>query len=225
MNNWEKYSLRVNDWDNLLKIKFRENCLPNGIFCDIGACEGIFTKFFMDMAKEGFVYAFELSPHNYDSIKHLSRNNCLIENMAICNACGKVQYYSNRNSSADAGCNIVGVDTAYRAIPFAGEVESTTLDSYFYKNKPNYIKIDVEGAELEVLKGGIETISNADFIVIECHFQKMWKDIYDFLCENGLKFRNIVDDVDVFYDETGKTPVVAGMHSNGMPYQMYMKKE
>jgi hypothetical protein len=36
MTVWEKYSINVNDWDSLLKIKFEENA-SSGNFCDVGA--------------------------------------------------------------------------------------------------------------------------------------------------------------------------------------------
>ena len=47
------------------------------------------------------------------------------------------------------------------------QVELRTLDSYKYK--PDFIKIDVEGFELDVIDGGIETImSYKPLILVEC---------------------------------------------------------
>ncbi len=45
MNVWQRYNIQVNDWDSLLINKFIENTKP-GIFCDVGACNGVFTTLF-----------------------------------------------------------------------------------------------------------------------------------------------------------------------------------
>jgi FkbM family methyltransferase len=34
--------------------------------------------------------------------------------------------------------------------------------------KPNFIKIDTQGSELDILRGGIQTLRDADFVFIEC---------------------------------------------------------
>jgi len=35
MTAWNKYNIEVNDWDNLLKIKFNENIKTEGKYCDV----------------------------------------------------------------------------------------------------------------------------------------------------------------------------------------------
>ena len=48
-------------------------------------------------------------------------------------------------------------------------VPVTTIDAYCEKNniKPNGIKIDVEGYEMEVLKGANKTLQNVKYLMIE----------------------------------------------------------
>ena len=76
MDAWEKYNISVDDWDTLLKIKFKENTFTGGKYCDVGACNGVFTSFFKSLTGDkGFVYAFELNPYNSQSIKYLESNN------------------------------------------------------------------------------------------------------------------------------------------------------
>lgn len=43
MSVWQKYNIQVNDWDSLLINKFIENT-KSGVFCDVGACNGLFTS-------------------------------------------------------------------------------------------------------------------------------------------------------------------------------------
>lgn len=221
MDAWEKYGIQVNDWDKLVSIKFQENTQKGGIFCDVGACNGVITNFFKQLAgNEGFIYSFELNPFNYEAIKYLQSDNCIIENLGISDSSGFVDIYGDSTSSGNHVSNILGHDTAYRKMNVIGNVKSVTLDEYFKDKVVDYIKIDVEGAELRVIKGGINTLKKCKFAVIECHFGSDWLDILNLLKNNGLDFRNIVDDLPIYYGETTPRP---GIGENGMPYQIYVR--
>jgi len=55
-------------------------------------------------------------------------------------------------------------------------VETTTLDDEFNdSNFPHFIKIDTEGAELDILKGGEKTLQNVMGLVIEVYFTDLHK--------------------------------------------------
>lgn len=221
MNVWEKYNIEINDWDKLVSIKFQENTNTGGIFCDVGACKGVITSLFKSLAgHSGMVYSFELNPYNYESIKFLKSDNCIIENLAVSDINGILEIYSDNTNSGNHTSNIIGYDTSYRKMNKIGTVKSIQLDEYFAGKKVDYLKVDVEGAELKVLKGAIETIKNCKYAIIECHFENQWQEINNFLKSNNLIFRNLVDDEEVFFGETQPVP---GRGRNGNPYQMYIK--
>jgi len=65
-----------------------------------------------------------------------------------------------------------------------GQVESTTIDHEFdEKNFPYFIKLDTEGSELEILKGGNRVLDSVLGLEIECSFNQ--------LRENQPKFEEI----------------------------------
>lgn len=219
MDAWIKYNIPVDDWDSLLKIKFRENTQPGGVYCDVGACNGVITSFFKDLSGEnGFVYSFELNSYNYESIKFLESKNCIVENIAISDSKGQVDIYSDGFHNGNHISNIIGHDTSYRKMDSIGTIESISLDEYFKDRSLDYLKIDVEGAELKVIKGALETFRKSKYVIIECHLKKDWEEIYNLLKSNNLDFKNLVDDVPIFYGETVQK---SGISDNGMPYQIY----
>jgi FkbM family methyltransferase len=70
----------------------------------------------------------------------------------------------------------------------------TTLDSLVAQspfNKPDFIKIDTQGYELEILKGGEKTLSSAEFVLLEVSFLDIYKnaplvaDVLNFMEEKG----------------------------------------
>lgn len=72
-------------------------------------------------------------------------------------------------------------------------VEMKTLDSLNIDGLYNFINIDVQGYELEVFKGGVNTLNNIDYIMTEVNRDEVYKDcakiedIIDFLTPYGFK--------------------------------------
>ena len=53
-------------------------------------------------------------------------------------------------------------------------LKTSTLDSYKLPKKYNFINIDVQGAELHVLKGALETLKNIDFLYVEVNIHEVY---------------------------------------------------
>jgi FkbM family methyltransferase len=84
------------------------------------------------------------------------------------------------------GSSIMKETDGESANGYPRKVESITLDSLLEKyNKiegPYLIKIDVQGAELEVLKGAEKTLKSTDYILMEISFFRFFKSSPQF-CE------------------------------------------
>jgi FkbM family methyltransferase len=70
------------------------------------------------------------------------------------------------------------------------EVEVSVLDDYDLENA-NFINMDVQGYELEVLKGGKKTLKNVDYVYCEVNRGEMY--------ENNA----MIDDIDEYLGEYG----------------------
>ena len=61
--------------------------------------------------------------------------------------------------------------------PTVEEVEMVKLDKYFEEtSKFNFINMDVQGYELEVLKGGSETLKHVDYVYCEVNRDEVYED-------------------------------------------------
>jgi len=130
---------------------FEREIKPNSVFFDIGANVGYFSLLAAKLSKpKGHVYAFEPLPRNIKFIhKHIALNH-LAKYISVIEAA-----VSDKNGSAHFD---LGASTAMGHISYQGqlEVQLVSLDELYSKDQipaPDYIKVDVEGAEYEVLNG------------------------------------------------------------------------
>lgn len=130
---------------------FEREIKPNSVFFDIGANVGYFSLLAAKLSEpKGRVYAFEPLPRNIKFIrKHIALNH-LAERISVIEAA-----VSDKSGSAHFD---PGASTAMGHIASKGqlEVQLVSLDDLYSKGQlpvPDYMKVDVEGAEYEVLNG------------------------------------------------------------------------
>jgi FkbM family methyltransferase len=118
---------------------------------DVGASNGYYTLLLARLVgPRGLVYAFEPLPRAFRVLrKNISINgyeNVILENKAASEANGMARFYvSSRSYGRSSLC------AQFEPMDII-EVETARLDSYSLKNV-DLVKIDVEGAEVSVLRG------------------------------------------------------------------------
>jgi|TARA_B110000114_G_scaffold177527_1_gene209427 FkbM family methyltransferase len=150
------------------------SAIKTGDTCwDIGANLGLYTKALSELVgKNGFVRAFEPHPKTFNNLKKIIKNvNTEIHNIGFGDSKEKVRF----SDLEDHTINSI-VDTSYTGTYL--EVEITTIDKVIVEKNweaPNIIKIDVEGFELDIVKGMSSTLYNKNlrFILIEIHHKIM----------------------------------------------------
>lgn len=129
----------------------------NDIALDIGANIGIYTRYLSKNFKK--VESFEPIEKAYEYIEALHLPNLTLHKLALSNKAGR----NTINVPIKGGTFRFGNSSIENFIYDKYEnihklsINSELLDSYNYK-KIDFIKIDVEGHELNVLKGGEKTI-------------------------------------------------------------------
>jgi len=188
------------DSNDLKTIEFISNIIKeNDLLVDVGANNGEYTDFFKNkLNSTGKIYCIELSPATYNNLvnKFNGDENIIVLNNAICDKNEPIMFYEGSTSQTN---NIIGHDMNFRPNKENGMVNGLRLDTLL-NDVPiiNLVKIDVEGAELLVLKGMEGVIDKIKHIVLECHLDEDWEEIRDLiLVKYKLSCHNILTNEEI----------------------------
>jgi FkbM family methyltransferase len=182
-NNKDDFQIMTFHEDDILEHKF--NPKEGDIVIDVGAHIGPYTlKASSLVGINGRVLAIEADPSNYDILnRNINLNkitNVTAVNYAAYSKEEKIKLYlpnkeEEEKELSHTKYNTIMQDRAHNETKFV-EVQANTLDYLLQSNgikheKVNWIKIDVEGAEFEVLKGAKDILSKSynTSLLIEIH--------------------------------------------------------
>jgi len=178
---------------------------PGMVVLDIGAHNGFYTMLAArKVGKSGQVIAFEPSPRERQRLLRHLRMNRLLANVVVC-------YLAlDRSKGEDTLFVVEGRDTGCNSLrpPMVDEsvktmrVQKTSLDNFLGEGmvlKVDFIKMDVEGAELNVLEGATELLSRRPRPVILAELADTrssgWGHpacaVYDLLVERGFQWFSV----------------------------------
>jgi len=181
---------------------------------DVGANKGQFSAMLRILYPDAFIYSFEPLQAPFNRFSRTFKNDTRIRlyNYAIGSSNGeKVMHISKREDSS----SLLPI-TEIQSQKFPGteeiiqqEIKVSRLNNLIKIediNKPCLMKIDVQGYELEVLKGSLEFLPIIDYIYAECSFvelyegQSLAKDIISFLQKNNFYLEGVYN---MQYDKNG----------------------
>ena len=163
---------------------------------DVGANLGFFSFECLSINSKLIIHAFEPNFKNYIFfMKNIKLNN--IPNIKLNN----FGFYSSNKYLYETNENITNSGTIYfsEKKKKTHKIKFITGDDYILRNnisKVDLIKIDVEGAEALVLRGGYKTIvSHKPLIFLEVHSIKAMFEVMDF-------FRSVSYTAKIIHEET-----------------------
>lgn len=171
---WDVIALYV----DVLLIEQFNMIRPGDTVFDLGASHGFYSVLFSKLAgPTGRVFAFEPFALNADNIRFNSRlNRANIEVFEI----GLSNTTREANVRLDTQC--VADTTGGKLVP----ITLDTLDNYAHL-KPDFIKIDIEGAEIDALEAATKLLATRPRLHIEVHtdffprFGRKVEDLFDVL--------------------------------------------
>ncbi len=167
---------------------------------DIGANKGTWTQSLLEKEPSAQIVCFEPSKASFKSLENRFSNDdrVTLENIALASQNGERNLYFDTPGSGLASLTKRKLDHFEIKFDLAEVVETRTLDSYSrdLALAPNVLKLDVEGHELEVLKGGVQTLQNVSICQFEfggCNIdtRTFWQDFWYFFTSNGFALHRI----------------------------------
>lgn len=203
---------------------------PGMTIFDIGAHVGDTTLLFSKLVGEsGIVHAFEPTREAFLSLRELcsagARRNIILNNVCVSDVTGFVDFnvydedHRSWSSMANRPLPRYGIEVD---APERRRVPSITIDQYCDERsirRCDLMKIDVEGAELQVLRGATEMLRSRH--IERCVFEfgqttfdmgNDPKEISSFLAQHGYGIKNIIAADAVFPGGHGAQSAVFSMH-------------
>lgn len=167
------YLYFFNDYENEYTKKLIKLCENKKVFFDVGANFGWISQAIANNTNKLKVYAFEPDKNiARQFIKNLESNTNLNSKIRIIN---KAVYDSETEVcfSPSKSAHNPGVGRIDSGESSNDKIETISLDSFCSRENiyPDIVKIDVEGAELKVIKGMKKMLSRGipDYILVETH--------------------------------------------------------
>lgn len=165
------------------------------VLFDVGANVGDYSIAFLEKTKNAEIHCFEPSKTAFKSlVERLSKKNVYNHKLALSDSSGPQPLFYDFAGSGWA--SLSKRDLSYTDIVFESSemVDVDTLDNWVKRNQiyPNLLKIDVEGFELEVLKGASEVLELIHVIQFEfggtnLDSRHFFKDYWDFFKQNNFQ--------------------------------------
>jgi FkbM family methyltransferase len=175
-NTWLEYEISK-EWmyDSLEEVLFFPEILLNyldgvrmkqgDVVFDLGGYHGLFSlAASVDTGSNGRVFCFEPDLDNSEvtrrNVEHNGLNNIEIVPMVVSGRCGRRRFVMSSSFSSKIADSRNGIESEDGI-----EVESTTLQGFCNIrsiSKPDFVKADIEGAEIEMIEGNLEWIADND---------------------------------------------------------------
>lgn len=164
---------------------------PGGVAIDVGAHSGFFTICMAAAAgASGKIYAFEASPLIYkeliDTVQENGFTNVIAKNNAVCDSTKQIDFFMAPSWKSE-------ISTIRASEGTKISINGVSLDDAIpHSESICFIKIDVEGAEMQVLKG-MEGIIRRDHPVMAIEITDSWlkelgsstREVFEFLSNQG----------------------------------------
>lgn len=165
------YISKNQKYDALLEKILEKKLQRNSNCIDVGSHVGEILDLFLKYAPEGKHIGFEPIPQLASNLKEKYEGQVVIKDCGLSNECGQKEFTHVKNAEAFSGFK--ERDYQNRQVDLNTiTVKTCTLDQTLSEEnmkRIDLIKIDVEGAELEVLEGSEATIKAQKPLVIFEH--------------------------------------------------------
>lgn len=151
------YSVFKNKQDAFEIELLKKHIKKGDTVLDIGANIGFYATILSDIVGEkGKIHCFEPDATNFSHLQKTisSYKNIAINNKAVGSKTGKLKIYTSKELNVD--------HRTYKPEEYDKEIEidAVSIDDYLKGANVDFIKMDIQGFEMEAMKGMKETLKN-----------------------------------------------------------------
>ena len=186
-DNWKSMQESGEGWaiHELLPSLIRER---RPVMLDVGAHHGEYSLELQKAFPEARIHAFEPHPITFHSLKSAVPASITLHQCAIGAKPGSAELYDRKteDGSVHASLSEEALRTLYRDEPIVHQVEVQTLDDFLAAeclDRVDFIKIDTEGYEMDVLNGGEAALVEGRVGIIQFEFNSLHAARRQFLCD------------------------------------------
>lgn len=222
MKNYFFFAIYILLRPSLLKLIFKGIYLPVylqyewlkkyhiGTFVDVGALDGHVSKSINHIFPKTKIFVFEPILEKYNLIKSkIKSSNIIVENIALSDRQGESNFheYDYTGASSLLYPEPKNKEIFGKHILKSYPVKLLTLDKYFKNKKlkkPIVLKMDTQGTENLIIKGGGKFLKDVSLIIVETSFvnfyqnQCSFEDIYLSLEKLGFVYKGKILDSDFY---------------------------
>ena len=162
---------------NLKNLYEHYNCVFNGVL-HIGAHYGEEYTTYNDLGITPIVFV-EALPNTFEILKQRVGQDCICINTAIGNIEGQIDMYVE-TADACGSSSVLAPKlhlSQYPQVTFNSNTTKVNITKIDSLNIPkcNFLNIDIQGYELEALKGASNYLNNVDYIMLEVNRDEVYE--------------------------------------------------
>jgi len=199
------------------------------VIYDIGAHQGSWTRETKKIFTDASFHLFEGCSDNNSHNTELSYHNILLgkEEALVDFHCVDPGFvYGNTGNSIYLELTDAFIGDNYRTI----KQQMYKLDDYITKNgipSPDFIKVDVQGAELDVLDGGRECLKNSTFVLLEVSLHRynvgapLFAEVVRYMDEHGFEAVDILELHNIDWYTSGQIDILFAKKGSGFRLESF----
>jgi hypothetical protein len=206
--NWDS---RIKEWEQFLNSVSGNNysivskyLTPNSIL-DIGANIGQFYNKISKVFPNSKYHLIEANPSCEDDLKKLGVDYTI---SLLSDSQKRVNFWVSTKDNRSTGNSYYKEQTSFFNDALSVEKEANTLDNLFTNKTFDLIKLDTQGSEIDIIRGGLNLVKVAKAIIIEVsHIEynqgsPLSGDVQNFLESIGFEKTEVLDKI--YHPETGQ---------------------
>jgi FkbM family methyltransferase len=169
---------------------------------DIGAHFGEFAKDIHRLYPNSYILMIEGNGKCEDKLEELPFDHCIA---LLSDTNKEVDFFLNPNNLSGTGSSYYKENTEHFENPIIERIDTYTVDEVVESTDRefDFVKLDTQGSELDILRGGKNTLKKAKYVLIECgtiedriynEGSPYIDEVIDFMKENNFSTYHVVDE-------------------------------